>query len=81
MCVVPGSKEFVGYWTQILSYLSRFLSPPSTREYSDIDETASTFQHIAIWTILQFCESDGILSLPLHCLFHNIDVNDVFERI
>jgi len=45
---LEDDSQFVDAWPQIVNYLSRFL------ESKDL-----TLQHIALWTILQFIESDG----------------------
>jgi len=47
---LEDDSQFVDAWPQIVNYLSRFL------ESKDL-----TLQHIALWTILQFIESDGSL--------------------
>lgn len=51
-------KPFLQEWDSICLYLERFLEPipSSTTHYHEVDEAAGTFQHIAMWTILQFCE-------------------------
>lgn len=53
-------QPFVEEWTGICAYLERFLEPvpgnSSSSAYHEQDEAVATFQHIAIWTVLQFCE-------------------------
>ncbi|ORX83681.1 vacuolar protein 8 [Anaeromyces robustus] len=51
---LEDDSQFVDAWPQIVNYLSRFL------ESRDL-----TLQHIALWTILQFIESDGNLKVLL----------------
>jgi len=51
---LEDDTPFVDAWPQIVNYLSRFL------ESRDL-----TLQHIALWTILQFIESDGSLKVLL----------------
>jgi vacuolar protein 8 len=51
---LEDDSQFVDAWPQIVNYLSRFL------ESKDL-----TLQHIALWTILQFIESDGSLKVLL----------------
>lgn len=51
---------FLREWDAVCTYLERFLEPiPTTStHYHEMDEVAGTFQHIAVWTLLQFCEKD-----------------------
>lgn len=52
---------FLAEWDNICAYLERFLEPvpKQSTHYYERDEAAITFQHIAIWTLLQFCEKGG----------------------
>lgn len=54
----PDMTPFLKDWDPICSYLERFLEPIpiSGTHYHEMDEASGTFQHIAIWTLLQFCE-------------------------
>jgi vacuolar protein 8 len=53
---------FLAEWDSVCAYLERFLEPiptsNNTTHYHEMDEAAGTFQHIAVWTLLQFCEKD-----------------------
>ena len=55
-------NPFIKEWDAIASYLERFLQPASSDAHTnpELEETASTFQHISVWTILQFCENEGM---------------------
>lgn len=52
---LKDDSEFVDAWPEIVNYLSRFL-----------DSRDLTLQHIALWTILQFIESNGSLKMLLN---------------
>jgi hypothetical protein len=62
-------------WNEISEYLIRFLEPLpiGNTHYHEIDEAASTFQHIAIWTVLQFCEKGGKFYSNVCNAFRNND--------
>lgn len=59
VCYLASNPEpFLAKLDLFCEYLERFLHMQST-DPSDPDETAATFQHIAAWTILQFCETNS----------------------
>lgn len=55
---VPDVSPFIAQWSEICSYLERFLEPVANNgtHYNEADEAVGTFQHIAVWTMLQLCE-------------------------
>lgn len=54
-------SAFLGDWEPICAYLERFMEPIPSHgtHYHELDDASATFQHIAIWTLLQFSESGG----------------------
>ena len=61
----PTSKPFIEKWADVCDYLERFIDTGRNRLGTEDEETTSTFQHIAVWTILQFCENDPIFKEKL----------------
>jgi vacuolar protein 8 len=52
-------ESFLENWDGIISYIVRFLEPDfpeNINEEKSENFNSGTFQHIAVWTILQFCE-------------------------
>ena len=67
---VADVTHFLSEWDHICAYLERFLEPvPASSShgthYHEQDDAAATFQHIAVWTLLQFCEKGEPLRVRL----------------
>jgi vacuolar protein 8 len=85
----PDMAPFVAEWDGICTYLERFLEPipANGTHYHERDEAAATFQHIAIWTLLQFCEGGEdmrtrLLKRPhLIRLLHQLEIISQDEEV